>query len=325
MVMCMMLVTGYPGTSLEEPMETAYKVPRTRSSLEFPMMMVPFPGGVGVLVTDYDMEVMHDLSVAVPVPPPILYPDLYIPLPEVEAPAYSGDPIRLDVLFCLDTTGSMGDEIAVAKETILTIVEAVAAGNPPPDVRYGLVIYRDLDDSYVTIVHDFMAPEDLASVLQIVEAGEGGDYEESVSEALTRSVLDVTWDMAASRAIYLIGDAPPHTDYANGFDHVHAAHLAADMGIVINAIGCSGIQGNEEEFQEVVDLTGGQFVYLNYTSEGGGYGHSSYSKAYDSGLDGCIPCCAVSVTRGGGDNNLDDVLTEMLRNMAKDEGVEYDD
>jgi hypothetical protein len=268
-------------------------------------------------------------------------------------------PPRLDVLFCLDTTGSMGDEIEVAKDTILVIADAIQAGTPAPEVRYGLVIYRDLGDIYVTKVFDFTNATGLAEILKDVRANNGGDTPESVSEALVRSVHDVTWDLGkVSRGIYLIGDAPPHLDYDNGFDYLAAAEDAASMGIVINAIGCSGIQGQEKEFKEVANITGGAFVYLTYGSgstgsdpspDTGGYdGDGGYGGGGGGGAGtgtggvpdecsgtgegtGCGSGSSGSGTGGsdggsnGGSNDLDTVLTDLLRGQASAAGVTYGD
>ena len=269
------------------------------------------------------------------------------------------DPPRLDVLFCLDTTGSMGDEIEVAKDTILVIADAIQAGTPAPEVRYGLVIYRDLGDTYITKVFDFTNATDLAAILKDVRAENGGDTPESVSEALTRSVHDVTWDLGhVSRGIYLIGDAPPHLDYDNGFDYLAAAEDAASMGIVINAIGCSGIQGQEREFKEVANITGGAFVYLTYGSGGSGDGSTPGTGGCDGGTwdHGCGGGGTGTGTGGvadegygtgegtgsgygssgsgtsdgtggsaGGSNDLDTVLTDLLRGQASAAGVTYGD
>jgi hypothetical protein len=272
---------------------------------------------------------------------------------------------KVDVLFCLDTTGSMGDEIEVVKATILDIADFIASGNPAPDVRYGLVVFRDIGDEYVTIVYDFMEVQDLAKILFFTEARRGGDYPESVSEALWRSVHDVSWDLeGANCAIYLIGDAPPHTDYLNGFDHLEAARDAADMGIVINSIGCSGIEGSETEFMEVAEITGGTFLYLEYnmdinppggtgSGDGGVHGEEDTDGTFrttdgvgtgtgegstdedgdsDSDTDGTDSYTKRGSTYGEGEgegqgqgNNLDTVLAGMIQGQAEAEGVEYGD
>src|SRR5438045_3253196 len=68
---------------------------------------------------------------------------------EVERPISVSRP-RLDVVFAIDTTGSMGDEIDVVKGKLRSMVSEIARGNPRPDVRFGLVAYRDRGDAYVT-------------------------------------------------------------------------------------------------------------------------------------------------------------------------------
>ncbi|HEY4771014.1 MAG TPA: VWA domain-containing protein, partial [Myxococcales bacterium] len=62
---------------------------------------------------------------------------------------------RIDVAFALDTTGSMGDEIDVVKEKIVDIARNVSAGQPRPDVRFGIVAFRDRGDAYVTKAFPF--------------------------------------------------------------------------------------------------------------------------------------------------------------------------
>ena len=236
-----------------------------------------------------------------------------------------GPPVKLDVLFCLDTTGSMGDEIQKVKDTILVIAETVAGGDPEPYVRYGLVIYRDVGDIYTSQVYDFMDVDGLASIIANVSASGGGDYEESVSEGLCKAVNDVSWNLKdAYRAIYLIGDAPPHTDYDNGYDYLEAARDATEKGIVIHAIGCSGIAGNEDEFKAVAELTGGIFVYLEYSGGSGGSGGGTAPGGIGSG-EGTGCGCGSGDSNGGSDNNLDDVLSDLIKDQARQGGVTYDD
>ena len=60
----------------------------------------------------------------------------------------------MEVVFCLDTTGSMGGLIEGAKEKIWSICNQIAGGKPTPDLKVGLVAYRDKGDDYVTKVYD---------------------------------------------------------------------------------------------------------------------------------------------------------------------------
>ncbi len=274
-----------------------------------------------------------------------------VPVPEAwKGLALPADGVpRLDVCFCLDTTGSMRDEIALAKERILEIARAVAAGTPTPVVEYALVIYRDLGDEYVVRVHDFMSADDLAIVLSRVVARAGGDYRESVAEAVHRSVHELSWDERSCRAIYLIGDAPPHTDYDNGFDYKRAAEDAAERGIVINAIGCSGISRGEREFREMAETTGGVFVYLQPCDREKGWSFAKFLGTSDSDdapdeipiieytwddyvsasceedMDGTPADFDVDHDALDETRSLDGVLTSLIQVQAMHVGVSYED
>ena len=68
----------------------------------------------------------------------------------------------VDVVFVLDTTGSMSGLIQTAKEKIWSIASTMASAQQTPEIRIGLVGYRDRGDEYVTRVVDLDA--DLDSV-----------------------------------------------------------------------------------------------------------------------------------------------------------------
>src|SRR5207302_10064013 len=84
-------------------------------------------------------------------------------------------PPRVEIVFALDTTGSMSGLIDGAKRKIWSIAQFVANGQPKPDVRIGLVAYRDVGDAYVTRFYDLDG--DLDNVferLSSVQAEGGG-------------------------------------------------------------------------------------------------------------------------------------------------------
>src|SRR5262245_65985264 len=58
----------------------------------------------------------------------------------------------LEMVFALDTTGSMGGLLEGAKQRIWGIVNEVMQSESRPNVRIGLVAYRDRGDRYVTEV-----------------------------------------------------------------------------------------------------------------------------------------------------------------------------
>ena len=69
---------------------------------------------------------------------------------KLNSPRSLPDPVPLDVLFVMDTTGSMGEEIERLRATIEIIYANLAALKPRPLVRFGMVLYRDQGDIYVT-------------------------------------------------------------------------------------------------------------------------------------------------------------------------------
>src|SRR5215203_5968725 len=75
-------------------------------------------------------------------------------VPATAAPVPGPKKVNVEVVFCLDTTGSMGGLIDGAKAKIWSICNQIAGGKPTPDLKVGLVAYRDKGDEYVTKVFD---------------------------------------------------------------------------------------------------------------------------------------------------------------------------
>src|ERR1700674_4029312 len=69
---------------------------------------------------------------------------------------------RIDVVFAVDTTGSMGGLIDGAKRTVWSIATHIREIDKQADLHVGLVAYRDLGDEYVT--RDFPLSGDLDAV-----------------------------------------------------------------------------------------------------------------------------------------------------------------
>ncbi|WP_316367599.1 vWA domain-containing protein [Candidatus Thiodiazotropha sp. CDECU1] len=166
-----------------------------------------------------------------------------MPLPDpVQVPAVhtiNQEQPKIEVVFALDTTGSMGGLIEASKEKIWSIASTMAQAQPAPEIRMGLVAYRDRGDSYVTQVVDLS--EDLDSVyatLMDFRAEGGGDGPESVNQALHDAVNKISWsqDEDAYRVVFLVGDAPPHMDYQDDVKYPQTLKLANARGIVVNTI-----------------------------------------------------------------------------------------
>lgn len=177
---------------------------------------------------------------------------------------------QVDVVFVLDTTGSMSSLLDGAKKKVWEIARFIAQGQPAPDLRIGLIAYRDVTDDYVTKFFDLT--DDLDGVYQnltALSAAGGDDYPEHVAKALDEAVHKVNWSPRpnALKIIYLVGDAPPHTDYQDGFDFRRAAQQAKEKGIRINTLRCGSDADTEKAWLEIARRTGGDYDTID---QGGG-------------------------------------------------------
>src|SRR5262245_9841823 len=172
---------------------------------------------------------------------------------------------RVEVVFCLDTTGSMGGLIEGAKQKIWSISNQIVSGRPVPDLKVGLLAYRDRGDAYVTKLTPLT--DDLDAIYaQIKEykAEGGGDTPESVNQALHEAVTKFQWsdDKGTLKIIFLVGDAPPHMDYANDVKYPETCKQAAERGILINAVQCGTDSACTKVWQEISDKAGGAYVQI---------------------------------------------------------------
>jgi Mg-chelatase subunit ChlD len=173
---------------------------------------------------------------------------------------------RLDLVFLIDATGSMADEIGKLKATLRTIAAEVSALPSRPDLCFGLVAYRDREDEFMVRSHDFT--NDLGnfqSVLNALYAGGGGDYPEALNEALHETVHNLSWrGSGATRMVVLLADAPPHLDYG-GPQYDESMMAALGKGIKVFSVGASGLDRQGEYIQrQIAQYTGGRFVFLTY-------------------------------------------------------------
>ena len=149
-----------------------------------------------------------------------------------------------DVVFAIDTTGSMKDDIQkLRKVWIPQMFEKIKDFK---SLRLGLLLYRDYGDTYKWMnlpVKKFEFTdriEDLRKNLNgfHIYGTEGGDIPEAVYEALFASLEYYNWRSSAERKIILIGDAEPHPKPRGSgkYSKELVASLAEQKGIKIDAI-----------------------------------------------------------------------------------------
>jgi hypothetical protein len=199
--------------------------------------------------------------------------------------------LRLDLLFVLDTTGSMDDELSRIQETIDEIAQRIDAFTPRPTIRWGLVAYRDQGDEYVTKEFAFSSDlEAFRTTLRELQANGGGDTPEAVDEALYMATERMEWSDNAVRLAFLVADAAPHVNMqgpylvkSEQFDYLDGTRTAVARGIKIYPIAASNTsQEAEYVFRQLAQQTLGKFIFLTY-QPGATSGAPGESTTLDAG------------------------------------------
>lgn len=175
---------------------------------------------------------------------------------------------KIEVVFVLDTTGSMGGLIAAAKEKIWSIASTMASAQTAPDIKMGLVAYRDRGDAYITQTIPLSSDLDsMYAKLMDFQADGGGDGPESVNQALYDAVNKISWsqDKNTYKVVFLVGDAPPHMDYQDDVKYPVTVALAKQKGIIVNAIQCGNDGSATADWQQVASLGQGNYFQVEQT------------------------------------------------------------
>jgi Mg-chelatase subunit ChlD len=195
----------------------------------------------------------------------------YSPGPHEPAVKHSNKEKTLEMVFVLDTTGSMGGLIDGAKQRIWGIVNEVMQTPARPNVRVGLVAYRDKGDAYVTQVLPITNDLDkVYTTLMEYRADGGGDTPEDVRRGLSDGVRKAGWSKPSpdtAQIVFLVGDAPPHDDYAQEPDTLETAAEAIKVGMVVNTIQCGADETTRAVWQQIARRGEGQ--YFRIAQDGG--------------------------------------------------------
>lgn len=173
---------------------------------------------------------------------------------------------KTEVMFILDTTGSMGDEIAYLQKDFLAIAEDTAAEN----ITYSVNFYRDSTDDYVTKCNPFTnSLEEVQSQLNQEYASGGGDEPEAVAEILEKTMVNAEWSEDSNKIAFLIYDAPPHDDKEDSLKQ--SIKTAADKGIhLVPVVASNGSRETELFGRAAAILTNSNYIFLTDDSGVGG-------------------------------------------------------
>ena len=188
----------------------------------------------------------------------------------------------LQVMFILDTTGSMGDELHYLQAEMKDVISRATEATGGLAIRTGAVVYRDHNDEYLTRISRLTNNiKETQSFIDKQQANGGGDYPEAVPEALMAAMNSAGWDpLARARIAFLILDAPCHQDSAT-IALLHEQILnAAALGVRIVPVVCSGLgESGELLLRSMALATNGTSFFLTDDS---GIGHSHLKPTTDS-------------------------------------------
>jgi Mg-chelatase subunit ChlD len=141
---------------------------------------------------------------------------------------------EVDLVLCLDTTGSMKDDIDSIRERLIPLLENSITSFQ--GFRIGMVLYKDYNDTYLTQTIPFTENfEQFQTTLNNIKVGGGRDIPEAVHEALYDGATKFPWQ-AESKLMVLIGDAPPHPRPQGAITKEMVDEAVIERDIKVNAI-----------------------------------------------------------------------------------------
>jgi len=178
----------------------------------------------------------------------------------------------LEVVFCFDSTGSMGGIIQETKTRIRQLMRIVTY--LVPKARLGIVTYRDLKqydlDNYEYTTKIIALTSDVAELEKFLRGTEpmgGGDIPEDIYDGLDKSMNEEHWSQGTVKVIIVFGDAPPHPE-DDGLNKVYnlIAKWHKETGGVVSCIdtgtGPNSTAKIMDEFKDMAKAGGGDATLL---------------------------------------------------------------
>ncbi len=205
---------------------------------------------------------------------------------------------QADIVFLVDTTGSMGDEIANVKNNVEYFIDTLKEKGVSSS--YALIDYQDItyDGMDSTKIHKngssnwFYNPESYKEAIAALSLGDGGDTPECVVDALeTARLLDMR--PSTKKIFVLVTDADYKEDNRYGIESMHQEiELLKNSGITCAVVSPSSEQST---YSELYTQTNGIWanIYGNFYQEltalAERIGDEIVGDGYWIYLDGVVP------------------------------------
>lgn len=161
----------------------------------------------------------------------------------------------LDVVLCLDQTGSMGHVLAEAKARLQLLTLLI--GLVVKDYRFGLITYDDGLKVFEPLTADVAA---LRATLDKVQAAGGGDIPEGVDKALENACrADAGWRKRSVKTVIIVGDAPPHEPDMPA-TLARAGSMKGELRIVVHAVSTG--HAAVPQLEKIAEAGGGRSLLL---------------------------------------------------------------
>lgn len=191
----------------------------------------------------------------------------------------------VDIMFVVDATGSMNDEIRYLKSELNNIISTVKENNPAMKTRTASVFYCADGNSQETYSSDFSnEPSVTSDFVSVQNHGCGG--EEAVDKALETAV-NLNWSESShARIMFMILDAPPYRDEETVAQLQAATRKAAEKGIRVVPVVCSAEEMSmalplEYIMRSIALATNGTYVFLTDHSNIGNAHATPVTDSYD--------------------------------------------
>ena len=170
----------------------------------------------------------------------------------------------IDVVLCLDLSGSTNGLLDDVREKIWEIVNQVNSYRPAPEFRIGVIGFSrpsfGSGTSYVKVLQPLTTDFDLLAfeLYKLKPSVEKGD--QIVGEALKAAIRQMSWsgDNDAIKVIYLVGNGMVN---AGGNNYREACEQATKRNIIINSVYCRTRNNVDKElpgWREIARLSGGE-------------------------------------------------------------------